>query len=131
MALGSSPLHWPATERTPAVSFDPSRGALDITGTCIPENADRFFSPLLDAMEAYALAPAPSTAVHVSLTYFNSSSSKYLLDLFKVLEDLHAAGRGTVRLLWHHQAQDLDMAEAGHDYASLLEFPVEVVADMP
>ena len=48
-----------------------------------PENADRFFTPIQDVVERYALAPRPKTSVHIALTYFNSSTSKYLLDLLK------------------------------------------------
>lgn len=119
----------PATEKTPAFTLDPALGLLEVQGCSIPENADRFYSPLYDHVEAYAAAPAGETTVHVRLTYFNSSSSKYLLDIFKRLEDLHAAGTSSVRLLWHHVPGDLDMAEAGEDYAALLRFPVELVAD--
>jgi len=124
-----SPLVLSATDKTPSVLLDHAQGLLQMQGCSIPENADRFYSPLQDQVEAYAAAPAPATMVHVRLSYFNSSSSKYLLDIFKRLEDLHAEGRSTVRLMWHHIPGDLDMAEAGEDYAALLRFPVELVAD--
>jgi hypothetical protein len=114
------------TEKTPAVLLDAHTGELSISGCSIPENADRFFSPLFDLVEAYAAKPAPRTTVHVRLTYFNSSSSKYLLDILKRLEDLHASGESVVSMQWYHAAGDLDMEEAGHDYGSLLEFPVVV-----
>jgi hypothetical protein len=120
--------HWPATEKTPAISMDQATGELRMEGCSIPENADAFFGPLFLKVEAYCTGPAPETTVHITLTYFNSSSSKYLLDLFKLLEDLHATGRSNVRVLWHHMPDDLDMEEAGQDYRSLLEFPVELVA---
>lgn len=116
-----------ATDKTPAVSLDPANGALILTGCSIPENADRFFGPLFDMVERYSGSPAPKTTVRVSLTYFNSSSAKYLLDIFKRLEDLHAAGTSKVLLEWCHANGDLDMAEAGRDYRSLLEFPVKLV----
>lgn len=115
-----------ATDKTPAVSLDAQSGDLSITGCSIPENADRFFAPLFDQVEIYASAPAPTTTVHVRLSYFNSSSSKYLLDIFKRLEDLQASGDSEVRMLWYHAANDLDMEEAGNDYKGLVEFPVEL-----
>jgi hypothetical protein len=114
------------TEKTPAVKLDARTGEFFISGCSIPENADRFFSPLFDLVESYSGKPAPRTTVHVRLTYFNSSSSKYLLDILKQLEDLHASGNSVVSMHWYHAAGDLDMEEAGHDYGSLLEFPVVV-----
>lgn len=117
-----------ATDKTPAVLLDPVNGAMRITGCSIPENADRFFSPLYDAVDRYAEHPAKRTEVHVDLTYFNSSTSKYLLDVFKRLEDAHTDGATKVELVWHHMADDLDMKEAGEDYRSLLRFPVRVAS---
>lgn len=119
-------LELPATEKTPAVTLRPDQGLLEITGCSIPENADRFYSPIQDRIEQYALAPKPKTTFRVALTYFNSSTSKYLLDLMKRLEDLHAAGLSQVVLEWCFARGDLDMKEAGEDYRSLLEFPVKL-----
>jgi len=100
-----------------------------ISGCSIPENADRFFSPLYDLVDAYAGHANSNTTVHISLTYFNSSTSKYLLDILKRLEDLHASGGSEVRMIWHCGAGDLDMQEAGEDYRSLVRFPVEIKQD--
>ncbi|MBL7950750.1 MAG: DUF1987 domain-containing protein [Flavobacteriales bacterium] len=115
-----------ATEKTPAVSIRPEQGIWEITGCSIPENADRFYSPIQDRMERYALAPRPKTTLRIALTYFNSSTSKYLLDLMKRMEDLHAAGLSQVVLEWCYSHEDLDMKEAGEDYRSLLDFPVKL-----
>lgn len=128
MVDGPHHLELPGTDKTPTVSLDPKTGTISLTGCSIPENADRFFTPLYDVVERYATEPAQRTTVRVALTYFNSSSAKYLLDIFKRLEDLHASGRSRVQLEWCHAPGDLDMAEAGQDYRSLLEFPVKVMA---
>lgn len=116
------------TEKTPAVSVDGGQGLFTITGCSIPENADRFYSPLQDLVERYAQAPAVRTVLHVELSYFNSSSSKYLLDLMKLLADVHASGRSNVTVEWWYAKDDLDMKEAGEDYRSLLDLPVKLKA---
>ena len=79
-------------------------------------------------MAAYAKQPRPRTEVRISLQYFNSSSAKYILDLLKLLDEAHASGTSTVTLRWMHDADDLDMEEAGQDYRELLDMDVEVVA---
>lgn len=121
-------MHLEGTDKTPIVRFDTGGGTLEIEGCSIHENADRFFRPLMEAVEAYARAPQKQTRVRISLTYFNSSSAKYLLDLLKILDEVHASGKGKVSLEWHHQEDDLDMQEAGEDYKGLLDMPVRLVA---
>ena len=120
----------PRTDRTPDVLFDTDSGIIEMKGCSIHENADGFFMPLLDMMEEYIRKPAPTTRVVLNLSYFNSSSSKYILDLLKLLDEVHAAGLGTVTMEWHHDQDDLDMAEAGQDYKALLDMPVTLVSDI-
>jgi hypothetical protein len=121
------PFELGATDRTPSVILKPAQGLFALAGCSIPENADRFYTPLHALLDNYGASPATNTTVRVALSYFNSSSSKYLLDLFRHLEDLHAAGTTRVTLEWHFNRGDLDMQEAGQDYRSLLEFPVRLV----
>lgn len=119
-------LHIDPTDKTPLVVFDPARGRLEIAGCSIHENSDRFFRPLIEALSASWHAPPAAIEVHVALDYFNSSSSKYLLDVLRMLEDMHVAGHSKVSMAWSHAEGDLDMEEAGRDYKALLEFPVKV-----
>lgn len=116
-----------ATDKTPAIRFVPKEGVLEISGCSIHENADRFFKPLLDNMEAYANAPARRTSVRLALTYFNSSSAKYLLDVLKMLDEAHVRGLSHVELIWEYDEGDLDMQEAGEDFMGLLDMPVKLV----
>lgn len=124
-----SRMQLPATNKTPSVLFDTDQGLLELVGSSIHENADHFYRPLLEQLEDYIRSPAKHTVVRITLEYFNSSSAKYILELLKVLDEVHAAGTATVLLEWHHAKDDLDMAEAGEDYRSLLEMPVKLIAD--
>lgn len=116
-----------ATEKTPSVIFDPDKGTIELAGCSIHENADRFFRPLIDLAERYALEPAEQTTIRLSLSYFNSSSAKYVLDLLKIMDDVHLGGTSKVRLEWLYEEDDLDMEEAGNDYRALLNMPVKLL----
>lgn len=120
-------LYLPPTEKTPEILFDPATGMFEIRGCSIHENAEGFFRPLLEMVEDYAQRPAPVTTVKLAMTYFNSSSSKYLLDLLRILDEIHITGAGEVTMEWHYDREDLDMEEAGGDYKALLEMPVTLV----
>ena len=130
MATFSAPmevLRIAATTKTPAVELEPSPGRFSLAGCSVHENAEGFFAPIYRELERYAAEPATETLVRVELSYFNSTSAKYLLDMFRLLEDVHVAGRSKVRLEWVCAEDDLDMQEAGQDYRQLLEFPVKVL----
>jgi hypothetical protein len=114
------------TTKTPYVNFDEETGRLDIRGRAIPENSIEFFKPLIDWVDRYGRSPRSRTELHVQLEYFNTSSSKCILDLFKKLESLRAAGND-VSVLWHYEQDDEDMLEAGEDYAGIINVPFRMV----
>lgn len=111
--------------KTPTISFD-SSGKLELKGRSIPENSVEFYKQLNDWLDAYASTPAQTTIVEVKLEYFNTSSSKCILDMFKKLELLHRTGSDTL-INWYYESDDEDMQEAGLDYKAILSIPFELV----
>ena len=69
------------TPKTPSISFDLASGVLEIKGRSIPENSIEFYKPLVDSLEKYAGSPKSATNVNIQLEYFNTSSSKCILDV--------------------------------------------------
>jgi hypothetical protein len=114
------------TPKTPSVNFDPSTGLLELKGRSIPENSIDFYRPLIDWIDKYGRNPQQKTALHVQLEYFNTSSSKCILDVFKKLESIRAEGN-EVTVLWHYEADDGDMLEAGEDYSGIINVPFKMI----
>lgn len=113
--------------KTPTVSFDASTGKLELKGRSIPENSIEFYNPLYDWIDAYAKNPQPETSLNIVLEYFNTSSSKCILDLFKKAENLNGGGKTKVVVYWHYEEDDEDMLEAGEDYQAILTLPFKMV----
>ena len=80
------------TQKTPTINFDLVKGELHIHGNSIPENSVDFYKPLISALDIYASEPKPATDVTFNMRYFNTSSSKRILDIFKILENIHRGG---------------------------------------
>lgn len=116
-----------AEDKLPKIYFNRQTGILSLTGRCIPENSFKFFTPLLEWIDEYADSPNDETVIDVFLDYFNTSSSKYLLDLFKQVELIHLSGKTKMKVIWRHEGDDLDMLEAGTTYASMVNAPFEMV----
>lgn len=121
-----APLQLEGSPKTPHVNFDPETGLLELKGRSIPENSIDFYKPLIDWIDKYGRGPKAKTALHVQLEYFNTSSSKCILDVFKKLEGIRAGGN-EVTVLWHYEADDEDMLEAGEDYAGIINVPFKMI----
>jgi len=113
------------TAKTPTVKLDPS-GIIELKGRSIPENSIEFYKPLMDWLEEYEKNPQSKMVVHVQLEYFNTSSSKCILDLFKKLESIRQKGVD-VLIKWYYEEDDEDMLEAGEDYQSIINIPFEMI----
>ena len=114
------------TSKTPTVSFDENNGMLELKGRSIPENSIEFYKPFIDWIDRYARDPRPKTTLSVQLEYFNTSSSKCILDLFKKLELIRTTGN-EVLVLWHYEQDDEDMLEAGEDYQAIINIPFKMI----
>jgi hypothetical protein len=120
------PLLIEGTAKTPTVRFDAKDGVIEIKGRSIPENSIEFYKPLVEWLEEYSKNPLDLTQVNVQLEYFNTSSSKCILDVFKKLEAIHK-GKQEVIINWHYEEDDEDMLEAGEDYESIIRVPFKMI----
>ncbi len=114
------------TAKTPIVKFDAEQGLIEIKGRSIPENSIEFYKPLVDWLDLYAKSPNTHTKVNIQLEYFNTSSSKCILDIFKKLESIHKASNDII-INWYYEEDDEDMLEAGEDYESIIRVPFKMI----
>src|SRR6056297_432114 len=114
------------TNKTPSVKLDPGTGVIEIKGRSIPENSIEFYRPVVEWLEEYAKKPNKKTTVNVQLEYFNTSSSKCILDIFKKLESIKKA-RNEVVINWYYEEDDEDMLESGEDYESIIRVPFKMI----
>ncbi len=109
--------------KTPFISFSSENGILELKGKSIPENSVEFYRPVYAWLDEYALNPKNKTSVLVQLEYFNTSSSKCLLDIFRKLEPLQKNSKSEVTVTWLYEEEDEDMMEAGEDYQTIVKLP--------
>ena len=116
------------TEDSPQVILDRESNTLEISGRSLPEDVNTFYEPVLSWIEEYSRNPLPKTVFDFKLTYFNTASSKVILDILTQFEELIEEGHG-VMVRWHYPSDDEDMMEAGEEYADMVEVPFEMVSN--
>jgi len=109
------------TEDTPKIILDKSNKIFEISGRSLPEDSSEFYQPILDWLEEYAKDPLPETTFDFKLEYFNTASSKLILDVLTALEDIE-----NVRVVWYFYEDDEDMEEAGEEFSELVDVDFEL-----
>ncbi|PIE89766.1 MAG: hypothetical protein CR997_09430 [Acidobacteria bacterium] len=110
-----------ATKYTPRIHFQADKHHLIIEGESYPENTIAFYQEVFDWLETYleTYAEEPLT-VRIKISYFNSSSSKALFDLFDMLDQSAEQGK-KISVSWLYAEGDDIAQEYGEDFQMDLE----------
>lgn len=113
------------TQDTPKIILDPTNEIFEISGRSLPENAVKFYSPVLQWLEEYAAAPNATTQFEFKLEYFNSASTKKILEIIMILEKVYLQNHG-VTVVWHYSKDDELISTRGFEIKEMTELPFEV-----
>lgn len=108
-----------STKRTPEVSFN-TDGRLMISGRSIPEDPSKFYDQLFEWVFHYCQSAPETTTIDISLEYFNSGSSKAILEILRALVDVATNGK-QISINWYYEEGDDDILERGEYYESILD----------
>lgn len=101
------------TDTLPSVEMN-SNGGVKIKGRALPEDAVRFFQPILTWIKEYH---GNEITIDFNLEYFNTSVSKQLHDFFNLLN--HKPQTCKIDIIWHYEEGDDEMHESGEIYKEL------------
>jgi len=111
---------------TPTVILNKEGNQFEISGKSMPEDVAHFYGPILEWIEEYSQSPNPKTIVDFKMVYFNTASSKMILDIMMKFEEMFQDGKD-VLIRWYYPEDDEDMQEAGEEYADMVEVPFEQI----
>lgn len=114
------------TLKTFEVNCDASNGSIVIRGRSIPENSFDFFDPVFEWINQYIENPNSQTQLQFYVEYFNTASSKCILDILRIFEKVHLENKSSVNVTWHFEEEDEDMEYAGEDFKAVIEIPFKV-----
>ncbi len=117
-------LYLDATDETPEVKLDKDKNVFEFSGKSLPEDVVTFYNPILDWLDNYSEDLNEVTEVKFRLDYFNTASSKMILDILLKLEEFQDLGK-EVKIKWYFAEDDEDMEEAGEEYAEIVDLPFE------
>lgn len=118
-------LHIESTRKTPLVVLDAS-GIFKIEGRSIPEDASLFFESIMNWLEEYISIPREKTQIDIALEYLNSGTSKYVLQILKMLKQASSENHRFI-VNWFYEEGDDDILERGEYYASILGININYI----
>ncbi len=118
-----------AGDDSPYIIADFNKASVEISGKSLPENVTEFYSPLMKWLDTNART-LKNITVSFKLNYFNTASSKMILDILLLLEETKEEGKKP-RILWYYPEYDEEMHEAGIEYSEMVDLDFEALKYLP
>ena len=112
----------PKTNQTPQVEFDVENGKLFMKGKIVPENPFEFFDNFNETFDNCVKTIPNGYEINMQLDYFNTVSSKLLSKFFQ-----KAVTNSNPVLNWYYEKDDIELKEAGEDYAQIINYPINLI----
>lgn len=128
-------LFFEQSKTTPHILLDPEANMFVFEGVSRPEDVREFYYPVVQWMNRFEMAIEDKkysyTEAHpllfkIDLSYFNSSSAKFLFDIFVKLKDLKEKAQH-IEVLWMYDEEDTDLLEAGEEMAEIADMEFKFV----
>tara|TARA_Y100000766_G_C18424579_1_gene373708 strand:- start:136 stop:531 length:396 start_codon:yes stop_codon:yes gene_type:complete len=111
-------------DTTPLLDFNIQTMEFFIEGECRPENGLTYFEPIIKWLDSYVdwlknKKSAGRLNFNFKLEYYNSSSAKFIFNIFKRLKIIQSNGT-QVNMFWFYDILDEDLLESGQEYEKIL-----------
>lgn len=116
-----------ATQSTPAIKLDKENSKIEMSGRSLPENVKEFYEPVINWLNDYVKAPNDKTKIVLNFEYFNTASSKMIMDILEKFKKIQEQGK-EIDVDWCYIEEDDDMLEAGEDYSEITEVPFNFIS---
>lgn len=127
--MTTSELKISGTEDTPEINFNSTANEFLISGRSLPEDVTSFYKPVFEWLESFLSTTSQKAVFKFKLEYFNTASSKIILDILMKLEEVKEERGSDITVEWFYDESDDDMLEAGEEYKDLVELPFHIIAN--
>lgn len=115
------------TDEFPEIVLDKENSIFKFSGKSMPEDVSEFYTPIINWITQYAENPNEKTIIDFRMVYFNTASSKKLLDVLEAFEEIHGNG-SELFVNWYYHEEDEDMEEAGETFFEIVDIPFKLIS---
>jgi hypothetical protein len=116
------------TKSTPSVHFDPHTHLLQINGQSYPENAFKFYEPVLAWAGQYldSIDGTIQSILELNLPYINTSSTKCFMMLLEKLDEAYQSGK-SISIRWYCNEDNESEYECAEEFKEDLTIPFDII----
>jgi glutaredoxin len=113
------------TSTSPKVILDEKNGIFSFCGNCYPENAIKFFDPILTWLKDYAQKPRLFNIFEFKFKFLSTASQKEIIKIMSTIENI--ATSSTVIVKWYFEKNNDDSLEFAIEFSKLFNLDFNIV----
>lgn len=112
----------------PEINFNAESGICEVAGESYLEDTTKFYAPVMEWLKNYMGNTGKPIVFNIKLTYFNTSSSRSILDIFYLLKDYENKG-SKVTVNWYYNGEDTEIEEEVEDYMIDTDLKINLIIE--
>jgi hypothetical protein len=114
---------------TPHIRFDKKNNQYFIKGRSFPENAKRFYQPVMEWLDQYKVIDNSNVHLDIILYYISSSSIIGVLEVIKKFDKINQSGNCSVEVNWYYDEDDEDVLKIGEDFQRITTLKFNMITN--
>ena len=116
------------TEATPKFVLEPKNGSIKILGRSTLPNPHEYYTFLINEIKNYTKNPADKTHLFLDLEYYNTSSSKYIFNILKIVSRINQQPKKEVKIIWYFDDEDYGIIEDIKMFSQIIAYKIHSIA---
>lgn len=117
----------PGSQSTPSIRADWKAGVVVMSGESYPENSFELYDQLIQWINSYLNSSEHSLTLELHLNYLNTSSIRFMIDIFDLLESAFEDGK-EVLVQWMFDDRNPRSSELGAEFKEDYTFPFLILS---
>ena len=117
----------PGSQSTPSIRADWKAGVVVMSGESYPENSFELYDQLIQWINSYLNSSEQSLTLELHLNYLNTSSIRFMIDIFDLLESAFEDGK-EVLVQWMFDDRNPRSSELGAEFKEDYTFPFLILS---
>ena len=115
------------SEESPKIILDPKNGNIKILGRSSMSNPHLFYPTIIKMLQNYCDFPVERTQLFLDLEYYNTSSSRYILNILKLVSRINNIDGKKAKIFWYYEEEDEGIIDDIKIFSELINYKIHAI----